>query len=48
VLLTAFNGVLGLLPLVFKMNVDLVHRSVTVGGPSADRGSSSASPSPGA
>ena len=36
VLLTAFNGVLGLLPLVFKMNVDLVHRSVTVGGPSAD------------
>jgi multidrug efflux pump len=36
VLLTAFNGVLGLLPLVFKMNVDLIHRSVTVGGPSAD------------
>jgi multidrug efflux pump len=36
VLLTAFNGVLGLIPLVFKMNVDLVHRSVTLGGPSAD------------
>jgi multidrug efflux pump len=36
VLLTAFNGVLGLIPLVFKMNVDLIHRSVTLGGPSAD------------
>lgn len=36
VLLTAFNGVLGLIPLVFKANVDLVHREVTVGGPSAD------------
>ena len=36
VLLTAFNGVLGLLPLVFKMNVDLIDRAVTVGGPSAD------------
>jgi multidrug efflux pump len=36
VLLTAFNGVLGLIPLVFKMNVDLVHREVTLGGPSAD------------
>lgn len=36
VLLTAFNGVLGLLPLVFKMNVDLLHRRITIGGPSAD------------
>jgi multidrug efflux pump len=36
VLLTAFNGVLGLIPLVFKVNVDLVHREVTLGGPSAD------------
>jgi multidrug efflux pump len=36
VLLTAFNGVLGLIPLVFKVNVDLVHRGVSMGGPSAD------------
>ncbi|MFO1038836.1 MAG: efflux RND transporter permease subunit [Geminicoccaceae bacterium] len=36
VLLTTFNGVLGLLPLVFKMNIDLIGREVTVGGPSAD------------
>ena len=36
VLLTAFNGVLGLIPLVFKMNVDMLHRTVTLGGPSAD------------
>lgn len=36
VLLTAFNGVLGLIPLVFKANVDLLHRQVTMGGPSAD------------
>ena len=28
VLLTAFNGVLGLLPLVFKINVDLIDRAV--------------------
>jgi multidrug efflux pump len=36
VLLTAFNGVLGLIPLVFKINVDLVNRGVSMGGPSAD------------
>ena len=36
VLLTAFNGVLGLIPLVFKVNVDLVNRGVSMGGPSAD------------
>jgi multidrug efflux pump len=36
VLLTTFNGVLGLLPLVFKVNIDLIGREVTVGGPSAD------------
>ena len=28
VLLTAFNGVLGLMPLVFKINVDLIDRAV--------------------
>jgi multidrug efflux pump len=36
VLLTTFNGVLGLLPLVFKVNLDLIGREVTMGGPSAD------------
>lgn len=36
VLLTTFNGVLGLLPLVFKLNVDVLGRRITVGGPSAD------------
>lgn len=36
VLLTAFNGVLGLLPLVFKTNIDLFTREIAVGGPSAD------------
>jgi multidrug efflux pump len=36
VLLTTFNGVLGLLPLVFRMNVDLLGRRITVGGPSTD------------
>jgi multidrug efflux pump len=36
VLLTAFNGVLGLIPLVFKVNVDMFHRAITFGGPSAD------------
>lgn len=36
VLLTAFNGVLGLIPLVVRANVDLVHREITLGGPSAD------------
>lgn len=36
VLLTTFNGVLGLLPLVFRVNVDLIGRDVTFGGPSAD------------
>lgn len=36
VLLTTFNGVLGLLPLVFKLNVDVIGREITVGGPSAD------------
>ncbi|MCS6879176.1 MAG: efflux RND transporter permease subunit [Geminicoccaceae bacterium] len=36
VLLTTFNGVLGLLPLVFKLNVDVIGREITIGGPSAD------------
>ena len=36
VLLTTFNGVLGLLPLVFKVNIDLLGREVTMGGPSTD------------
>ncbi len=36
VLLTTFNGVLGLLPLVFKLNVDVIGRRVTRGGPSTD------------
>lgn len=36
VLLTTFNGVLGLLPLVFKLNVDVIGRRITVGGPSTD------------
>ncbi len=36
VLLTTFNGVLGLLPLVFKLNVDVIGRRITQGGPSTD------------
>jgi multidrug efflux pump len=36
VLLTTFNGVLGLLPLVFKLNVDVIGRTITLGGPSTD------------
>ncbi|MCX8100682.1 MAG: efflux RND transporter permease subunit [Geminicoccaceae bacterium] len=36
VLLTTFNGVLGLLPLVFKLNVDVIGRTITHGGPSTD------------
>lgn len=36
VLLTTFNGVLGLLPMVFKVNIDLFSRAITTGGPSAD------------
>lgn len=36
VLLTTFNGVLGLLPLVFKLNVDVIGREISWGGPSAD------------
>jgi multidrug efflux pump len=35
VLLTALNNVLGLLPLTFGMNVDLIGREVTVGAPSS-------------
>jgi multidrug efflux pump len=36
VLLTTFNGVLGLLPMVFKVNIDFITRDITAGGPSAD------------
>jgi multidrug efflux pump len=36
VLLTTFNGVLGLLPMVFKVNIDFFTRDITAGGPSAD------------
>lgn len=36
VLLTTFNGVLGLLPLVFELNVDVIGRTITRGGPSTD------------
>jgi multidrug efflux pump len=36
VLLTTFNGVLGLLPMVFKVNIDIFTRDITAGGPSAD------------
>jgi multidrug efflux pump len=36
VLLTTFNGVLGLLPLVFELNVDVIGRRIEWGGPSTD------------
>ncbi|MGH6913011.1 MAG: efflux RND transporter permease subunit, partial [Geminicoccales bacterium] len=36
VFLTTITTVLGLVPLVFELNIDFVHRTVTHGGPSAD------------
>jgi multidrug efflux pump len=36
VLLTTVTTVLGLMPMVLKVNIDLVARHVTVGGPSTD------------
>jgi multidrug efflux pump len=36
VLLTTVTTILGLLPMVLKVNVDLLTRAVTVGGPSTD------------
>ncbi|WGF86818.1 efflux RND transporter permease subunit [Marinivivus vitaminiproducens] len=36
VFLTTFTTVLGLLPMVTRVNVDLIHRNVTHGGPSTD------------
>jgi len=35
VLLTALNNVLGLMPLTFGINVDLINRAITVGAPSS-------------
>jgi multidrug efflux pump len=35
VLLTALNNVLGLMPLTFGINVDLLNRAITVGAPSS-------------
>jgi multidrug efflux pump len=34
VLLTTVTTILGLMPMVFGMNVDLIHRHVSIGGPS--------------
>ncbi|HEX6141631.1 MAG TPA: efflux RND transporter permease subunit [Geminicoccaceae bacterium] len=36
VLLTTITTILGLMPMVLKLNVDLVGREITVGGPSTD------------
>ena len=36
VLLTTVTTILGLLPMVLKVNIDLVSRAITVGGPSTD------------
>ena len=35
VLLTALNNVLGLMPLTFGVNVDLINRAITIGAPSS-------------
>ncbi|MCG8021008.1 MAG: efflux RND transporter permease subunit, partial [Candidatus Thiodiazotropha weberae] len=34
VFLTAFTTVLGLMPMVLAMNIDLIHRSISFGAPS--------------
>jgi multidrug efflux pump len=36
VLLTTVTTVLGLMPMVLKLNVDLISRAITIGGPSTD------------
>lgn len=36
VFLTAINGVVGLLPMVLRLNIDIIGRDVTIGGPSTD------------
>jgi multidrug efflux pump len=48
VLLTTFNGVLGLLPMVFKVNIDFFTRDITAAARRPTGGSSSRSRSPGA
>jgi multidrug efflux pump len=35
-MLTTITTILGLMPMVLKLNVDLLSRQVTVGGPSTD------------
>jgi multidrug efflux pump len=36
VLLTTVTTILGLMPMVLKLNIDLMAREITVGGPSTD------------